>query len=351
MRKWLAPLGFASGAWVRRWRSPAYRRCGLALVYHRIAPRGSAGEAPGYGVECGLPVDVFEAQMRFLLSHFRPVPTRELLADEPGASRARFSVTFDDGYRDNLSLAAPVLARLGIPATLFASTDFIGTQRLFWWEQLGGMLRATRESRLELAAVAPELRAGWELPDQLELAGEPARERAHWLISMALMRTPPDAIEPALSRLAHALRVSHVKEGRSAPLLDWDDLRRWLAQGFDVGGHGASHANLGLASDALARAEIESCRRALERELGVSPVLFAYPYGGPEHRSPAAERALADDGWRGAFTTELGLLGPRSAPLALPRFGLSSASRLKCVYHTEQAFAARLTREGLALAS
>ena len=351
MRKWLAPLGFVSGAWVRRWRSAAFRRCGLALVYHRIAPPGGHGEPPGYGVERGLPVDVFEAQMRFLLKHFRPVRTPELLADEPGASRARFSVTFDDGYRDNLELAAPVLERLGIPATLFLSTDYIGTQRLFWWEQLGGMLRATRASRLELAAVAPELRARWTLPDDLALAEPEARERAHWLISMALMRTPPSEIDSVLARLALALRAPHTSEGRSAPLLDWDDVRSWRRRGFDVGGHGASHANLGLASEALAREEIEGSRRAIERETDTAPVLFAYPYGGPEHRSPAAARLVAESGCRGAFTTELGLLGPRSEAFSLPRFGLSSASRLKCVYHTEQAFAARLTREALALAS
>ncbi len=348
MRKWLAPFGFFSGATARGWRAAAFRRCGLALVYHRIAPPGGHGEAPGYGVERGLPVDVFEAQLRFLLEHFRPVPTLDLLRDDSDGNRARFSVTFDDGYRDNLTLAAPVLARLGVPATLFATTDFIGTQRLFWWEQLGEILRATREALLELGSIAPELSARWPLPERLELAAPEARERAHWLVSMALMRTPPEEIDGVLARLALALRAPLRTEGRAAPLLDWDDVRSWRKHGLEVGGHGASHANLGLASEALAKSEIEGCLRALERETGAAASLFAYPYGGPEHRSPGAERVLAASGCRGAFTTELGLLGPRSEPLALPRFGLSSASSLKCVYHTQQAFASRLTREALA---
>jgi peptidoglycan/xylan/chitin deacetylase (PgdA/CDA1 family) len=351
MSKWLAPLGFLTGSTARGWRADGLRRCGLALVYHRIAPRGGHGEAPGFGVERGLPVDIFESQLRFLLAHFRPVRTHELLADEPGASRARFSVTFDDGYRDNLTLAAPVLSRLGIPATLFVTTEFIGTQRLFWWEQLGELLRGAQATRLELFSVAPELRARWSLPETLELAGSPARERAHWLLSMALMRTPPDEIDPVLARLALALRAPLRSEGRTAPLLDWDDVRSWRKSGFDVGGHGASHANLGLASESLARSEIETCRLALERETGAAPELFAYPYGGAEHRSPAAVSALAASGCRGAFSTELGALGPRSDRFALPRFGLSSASRLKCVYHTQQAFASPLTRAALASAS
>jgi len=348
MRKLLAPFGFLTGAYARRWRTGAYRSCGLALVYHRIAPRAGLGDAPGFGVERGLPVDVFEAQMRFLLAHFRPVRTLALLKDDPDASAARFSVTFDDGYHDNLALAAPVLERLGIPATLFVTTDFIGTQRLFWWEQLGEMLRATHEKVLELSEVAPELRTRWQLPERLGLEAASSRERAHWLISMALMRTPPDEIDGVLARLSLALRAPLRVEGRAAPLLDWDDVRHWCRAGFDVGAHGASHANLGLAPEALAQTEIQDCLRAIERETGASASLFAYPYGGPEHRSPGAMRALAASGCRGAFTTEIGLLGPRSDRFALPRFGLSSASRLKCVYHTEQAFASRLTREALA---
>jgi peptidoglycan/xylan/chitin deacetylase (PgdA/CDA1 family) len=348
MRKLLAPFGFLTGAYARRWRSGAYRSCGLALVYHRIAPASGHGDAPGFGVERGLPVDVFEAQMRFLLAHFRPVRTLALLAEDPDASSARFSVTFDDGYHDNLALAAPVLERLGIPATLFVTSDFIGTQRLFWWEQLGELLRATHEKLLELGAVAPELRARWPLPERLGLETETSRERAHWLISMALMRTPPADIEGVLARLSHALRAPQRAEGRSAPLLAWDDVRRWRRAGFDVGAHGASHANLGLANESLAQTEIERCLRAIERETGAAASLFAYPYGGPEHRSPGAVRALTASGCRGAFTTETGLVGPRSDRFALPRFGLSSASRLKCAYHTEQAFASRLTREGLA---
>jgi peptidoglycan/xylan/chitin deacetylase (PgdA/CDA1 family) len=348
MRKLLAPFGFLTGAYARRWRSGVYRSCGLVLVYHRIAAAGGRGDAPGFGVERGLPVDVFEAQMRFLLAHFRPARTLALLGEDSGASGARFSVTFDDGYHDNLALAAPVLERLGIPATLFVTSDFIGTQRLFWWEQLGELLRATREKRLELSSVAPELRGRWSLPEQLELEPETSRERAHWSLSMALMRTPPAEIEGVLTRLSHALRAPRRAEGRVAPLLAWDDVRRWRRAGFDVGAHGASHANLGLASESLAQTEIDRCLRAIERETGAPAALFAYPYGGPEHRSPGAVRALAASGCRGAFTTETGLVGPRSDRLALPRFGLSSASRLKCAYHTEQAFASRLTREGLA---
>jgi peptidoglycan/xylan/chitin deacetylase (PgdA/CDA1 family) len=41
-------------------------------------------------------------------------------------------VSFDDGYASMLSIAATVLARLGVPGTLFVPTDYIGAPHLRW---------------------------------------------------------------------------------------------------------------------------------------------------------------------------------------------------------------------------
>ena len=49
-------------------------------------------------------------------------------------------LTFDDGYRDNYTLALPLLKRLGVPFTVYVSTDFIDNQHTMWWypgQQLG----------------------------------------------------------------------------------------------------------------------------------------------------------------------------------------------------------------------
>ena len=43
-------------------------------------------------------------------------------------------VTFDDGYRNNLELGAPVLSSMGIPATVFVVTRDVGKQALTWSE-------------------------------------------------------------------------------------------------------------------------------------------------------------------------------------------------------------------------
>lgn len=53
-------------------------------------------------------------------------------------------ITFDDGWKDNYTYAYPVLKRHHIPALIFLTTDFIGTSRAFWHEQLGDLLSKVR---------------------------------------------------------------------------------------------------------------------------------------------------------------------------------------------------------------
>jgi peptidoglycan/xylan/chitin deacetylase (PgdA/CDA1 family) len=48
-------------------------------------------------------------------------------------------ITFDDGYRDNFSTAAPMLARHGLPACFFLVTDFVDSNITPWWDEEQGI--------------------------------------------------------------------------------------------------------------------------------------------------------------------------------------------------------------------
>lgn len=339
IRKLTSSALHLAGLHDRIWRRAVPDGGAVVLMYHRIDPPSSRPDlyVPSlYGVERGVPVDVFEMQMRFMAKHFDPRPVTSLWPRD--ARRPGFAVTFDDGYADNLHLAAPVLSRLEIPATVFLSSDFIGTDRRFWWETLGAMLRETTVPALRCGELEWSPGPAAEQPESLSLGTPAERERAHWLVSESLMRTPADAIDGVLRELAASLGVPARFAERDWPLLTWEEVRRLIPHGFEIGAHGAGHLNLGLARPEVARQQVLDSVSRIAEACGRPVRAFAYPYGGPEHRSAAALGAVEEAGCEMAFTTELGVTTPAAQSLALPRAGLTRGDALACAYQVDEAF-------------
>ena len=114
----------------------------LILGWHNVEGTWSFPALPGQGSRglfrqlstvrrLGTVVDLREALDD--LSAGRPLPHRAV------------ALTFDDGYRDNLVNAKPVLARYGIPATLFLATGFVDQDTPFWWDELATMILASTQ--------------------------------------------------------------------------------------------------------------------------------------------------------------------------------------------------------------
>ena len=79
----------------------------------------------------------FEKFCEFFRTHFKVIPLSEQVA---GCTAGKdmggtLSITFDDGYRDNFEVAAPILRRLELPATFFPATAFIGTRIVAPWDR------------------------------------------------------------------------------------------------------------------------------------------------------------------------------------------------------------------------
>jgi peptidoglycan/xylan/chitin deacetylase (PgdA/CDA1 family) len=108
---------------------------GVIVAFHRVHD----GAPPDDGLTVS--VDVFARYCRFFQRHFRVVPLRELVARlERGVPLERaLVITFDDGYRDNFENAAPALAALGLPATFFVVSRWIGTDVVPSWDRDRGV--------------------------------------------------------------------------------------------------------------------------------------------------------------------------------------------------------------------
>jgi peptidoglycan/xylan/chitin deacetylase (PgdA/CDA1 family)/GT2 family glycosyltransferase/SAM-dependent methyltransferase len=142
------------------------------LMYHRVAAGGAPATAR-YRVS----PESFEAQLRYLSeSGFRSVTLgewgRAMRARRPVPGRCVL-ITFDDGYRDFLTEAWPLLSGYGLGATLFAVAGEVGgrnrwdeglgeTLELLDWDELRGL----RAEGLELGSHA------WTHPRLTRLSAE-----------------------------------------------------------------------------------------------------------------------------------------------------------------------------------
>lgn len=197
-------------------------------------------------------------------------------------------LTFDDGHRSNATMAAPVLERMGVPASFLVVADFLGTESVLWFT-LYARLRA------KLGAAPPGLSA------------------------RAVKQLPHDVL---LERLERACRQHGVPSGPSdehcAPMT-WDQARGLARKGFDVGAHGAEHAVMTRQSREDALANIDRGLERVSAELGRPCATFAFPNG--NYTAELARHAAA----RGAklvFTAEPTWADARCPLWRLPRVQL-----------------------------
>lgn len=101
-------------------------RGGVVLIYHRVGRTSQ--------LEVDLPTAVFDEQMAALAEVGRACTLDTMLQTLAGPATSHIDpvvVTFDDGTRDFVDHALPVLVRYQIPAVLYVATDFIESQRSF----------------------------------------------------------------------------------------------------------------------------------------------------------------------------------------------------------------------------
>jgi peptidoglycan/xylan/chitin deacetylase (PgdA/CDA1 family) len=221
----------------------------------------------------------------------------------------------DDGYTNNLTIAADLLAEASLPWTLFVSTEHIDT----------GALNPMFVARAFLK-FAPA--GAYRIPGFLgELQLTADRDVAITRCLAALKHMPAAIAREAAGAMQEALRIAGVSETMerfaSDKFLNWDGVRALAARGVTIGAHAHFHWPLHSSETAeYLKIQSELPRQRIEAEVGPCRY-FAYPFGNEQDVSGAAWRAVRDAGYQYAFTTISGALDAGHNPWLLPRYGLA----------------------------
>jgi peptidoglycan/xylan/chitin deacetylase (PgdA/CDA1 family) len=239
----------------------------------------------------------------------------ERLGRDPGQSRFA-TVTADDGYRDNLHEALPVLEKHGVPMTIYIAPGLTDGTVDLWWEVIDEIVETGRalslntpDGQMSIDCSTPAMRAAAN------------RHLQEYLTT----KVHEEDQKPILRDWARSCGIDS-DAARRRLLMDWDEISTIAAHPLiTIGAHTIHHYALKRLDEEKAADELASSGRMLESKLGMRPRHLAYPYG---YAAAVGEREVAlaaAAGYASAVTTRHGLLQREHAGhlQALPRLSLN----------------------------
>jgi len=252
----------------------------------------------------------FVTQMRFLARHRRVIPMSRLidmLDRRDDIMPGTVILTFDDGYRDTMEVAAAILQRYSLPALLYLPTGCVSRGETHWADRLWTLFTQRTRDRLVLDESAPGLH---------DLSDRETAQRAYTHLAGRLLTALRPEREALLSEIAAQLRA---KEAPPCLTLTWDDVRSMRSRFplFAFGTHTVDHTDLSSHEGGIAESELRQCVTDFQCELGEPPRHFSFPYG--RYSRQAAQLAMSH-GLRSAVASSSSDLVCRGAdPFCLPR--------------------------------
>ncbi|MBN1415606.1 MAG: polysaccharide deacetylase family protein [Bacteroidales bacterium] len=238
----------------------------IMVVYHTVCDKAPVHIKHLYQPRS---LSTFTDDMKFLLRYYEPIGLSRLkdrVLKNEKTTKNQFFVSFDDGLSEFYSCAAPLLKRLGIPATCFLNTAFIDNKDMFY--------------RYKISVLIEEIQKHKDNPD-------------FWKEFHALKDSygiPQGYYRTVLLNLDHT-SISFIHEAAKLAGLDFQEylktnkpymtatqISELIQQGFTFGGHSIDHPGFKLLDDKeKIRQAVQSIREVSER-FNLNYRTFAFPF-------------------------------------------------------------------------
>lgn len=283
----------------------------------------------------------FDAQLGYLKKHFNVVSIGEL-AD--GVVRHKMkktiAITFDDGFKDNYTNAAPLLDWHGVPATFYMATTVLQHQQIYWWDELQDIIYQTEVLPAHFEMLINDALVKFTFTSDRVLNNRIDNQIKSWNYNLpipneriALYMLLWYNIKP-LGYAQQTTVIAHIREWAGGALCSSSEgmtmsIRemQMLSQNplFSIGAHSVHHAMLSQQTEHDQAFEVQESKRQIEKWLGKPVKGFAYPYG---NYNETTQTILKDAGFTYAVSTESKPVTADDDPFALPRIQVKNW----CVY-------------------
>ncbi|MBX9778584.1 MAG: polysaccharide deacetylase family protein [Xanthobacteraceae bacterium] len=296
---------------------PFVHGVGVILTLHHVRP-----ERP----EAFQPNRLLEITPKFLEQVVRYLRRRDLdivsldevyrrLVEQDFARRF-VCITIDDGYRDTLQYAYPILKRYEAPFAVYIPTSFPDRLGELWWLALEAVV--ARNSRVTLLLGGGE--QGFDCATVTE-----KRDLFDQLYSYLRSLPTEEQLRVFVRDLSARYHVD-IAAFCTDLCMNWNELTTLAADPLvTIGAHTVNHVMLAKVPERMARSEMAMSRSVIEASLGKRPDHLSYPVGDKTSAGPREFKIAAELGFKTAVTTRPGVLFPehRDHLMALPRISLN----------------------------
>ncbi len=225
-------------------------------------------------------------------------------------------LTFDDGYRDNLEFAYPILKRHAVPFTLYVPSAFADGRGELWWVWLERAIAALDTVDVPVSGTMRHF----------DCATPTAKDETFRTVYWALRELGDEAEMRAICRdLAIGAGIDADAVCREL-CMGWEELKELATDPLvTIGAHTDTHIMLAKAPEEIVRQEMRTGAERIEAMLGVRPAHFSYPVGDPGCAGRREFEIAEDLGFATAVTTRPGVLFADHARhlTALPRISVN----------------------------
>lgn len=299
-----------------------HRNSLTVLNYHRVEDASKPGFNT-YKPNVSATPEMFAAQMAYVKRHYNVITCDHLVAWLQRKTKLPpypALITFDDGYKDNLVHAYPILRQHGLSAIIFLATAYIGGSIPFYWDYVAYCFYHTQRDSIQLT---PFQSVSW--------SDDRSRDRAisRWI--ELVKRLPDHDKQEKVRALPAQLNLSVPDHAFAGLCLTWEQVREMQGSGLEFGAHTVNHPILTRVPLSSAAVELADSKSRVEAELGKPVISFAYPNGQAEDFSAGVVELVRKTGFHLAFTL---MPGPsrvavvRENPLTIRRIFLARSDTL-----------------------
>lgn len=255
-----------------------------------------------------LPPHKLEEYLRVLSKRYRFISLEDAVEMIQGQSPVQpysMVLTFDDGYRNNITHALPILRRYNAPAMFFVPTGFLDNPRPFWWDRLDYALQQAQVDGREVRVGSLSMRLDSSSREALRESYKRLRRTAkeQQMSDYEFLREVEQLAVQLEAESGRALADIQADDDWSA-IMTWKQIREVREDAVTIGSHTVDHIRLGLVEAEIARDQLERSKRDIEKHTGKPCLSICYPNGSFTEETVNIAREY---GYLCGVTTEEGL--------------------------------------------